>query len=119
VPYLSWDIVRNTLSICNVDRGFIPLFFLVAAHCKESRQTGYVYNNFYAMNADDTKKAIFAPNVAFEMHIAIQASSNGHILLSPDSFPYHNTSVYEIGGWFSILLTLCPSLFFFLLPLSH
>ncbi|CAG9792361.1 unnamed protein product [Diatraea saccharalis] len=69
--------------------------------CKEHLcQKGYNYDQFYQVDADDAKYTKSKNNLLLEMHIAIQAVNNGHILLSTVPFPTMNDSVYEIvvGG---------------------
>ncbi|XP_028178846.1 neuronal acetylcholine receptor subunit alpha-5 [Ostrinia furnacalis] len=72
----------------------------MATHCKEHIcQRGYSYDTYYSVDAED-RKNYNSDGVTFEMHIAIQAGSNGHILLSSVAYPDHNDPVYEIvvGG---------------------
>lgn len=67
----------------------------MAAQCKEHIcQQGYRYDVFYRVNSKHQK---IASEIEFDMHIAILASSNGHILLSPDKNPGIEDAVYEIG----------------------
>lgn len=71
----------------------------MASRCKEHiSQHGYSYDTFYEIQTDT--RATKDPDKSFEMHLAIQASSNGHILLSPVSRPGSADPVYEIvvGG---------------------
>ncbi|XP_059056222.1 neuronal acetylcholine receptor subunit beta-2-like [Achroia grisella] len=70
-----------------------------ATRCKEHiSQHGYSYDTFYQIQSD--MRASSDPNKMFEMHLAIQATSNGHILLSPVKRPSATDPVYEIvvGG---------------------
>ncbi|CAG9792362.1 unnamed protein product [Diatraea saccharalis] len=75
--------------------------YAMAMQCKEHLcQKGYNYDQFYQVDADDAKYTKSKNNLLLEMHIAIQAVNNGHILLSTVPFPTMNDSVYEIvvGG---------------------
>ncbi|KAJ2938716.1 hypothetical protein O0L34_g3326 [Tuta absoluta] len=71
----------------------------MATRCKEHICThGYAYDKFYEVFEGD---GIHNNNESvFEMHLAILASSNGHILLSNTPAPEPNEEVYEIvvGG---------------------
>ncbi|XP_049881273.1 neuronal acetylcholine receptor subunit eat-2-like [Pectinophora gossypiella] len=70
----------------------------MALRCKEHLcQHGYSYETFYEVDAVDRRKT---KEAAFEMHLAILASSNGHILLSTIPHPEASDPVYEIvvGG---------------------
>ncbi|KAI5644633.1 farnesoic acid 0-methyl transferase domain-containing protein [Phthorimaea operculella] len=71
----------------------------MATRCKEHICThGYAYDKFYEVFEGD---GIHNNNESvFEMHLAILASSNGHILLSNTPAPEANEEVYEIvvGG---------------------
>ncbi|KAJ2937554.1 hypothetical protein O0L34_g18638 [Tuta absoluta] len=71
----------------------------MATRCKEHICThGYAYDKFYEVFEGD---GIHSNNESvFEMHLAILASSNGHILLSNTPAPEPNEEVYEIvvGG---------------------
>ncbi|XP_053620310.1 acetylcholine receptor subunit alpha-type unc-38-like isoform X2 [Plodia interpunctella] len=71
----------------------------MAAKCKQHIcRNGYIYDNYYRIENNVWKPS--DPNVSFEMHIAIQAASNGHILLSPVEHAGFSDPVYEIvvGG---------------------
>ncbi|XP_013190974.1 acetylcholine receptor subunit alpha-type unc-38 [Amyelois transitella] len=71
----------------------------MSAKCKQHIcRFGYNYDTYYRIDSNDRKPT--DPKVAFEMHIAIQAASNGHILLSPVEHPSFSDSVYEfvVGG---------------------
>ncbi|XP_034826248.1 neuronal acetylcholine receptor subunit beta-3 [Maniola hyperantus] len=73
----------------------------MATLCKEHLcQHGYSYEVFYQVNAEDRKMARSDPSIVYEMHIAILAASNGHILLSTVPKPDITDPVYEIvvGG---------------------
>ncbi|XP_039750263.1 5-hydroxytryptamine receptor 3B-like [Pararge aegeria] len=73
----------------------------MASYCKEHLcQHGYSYEVFYQVNAEDRKMVKSDPSIAYEMHIAILAASNGHILLSTVPNPDTSDPVYEIvvGG---------------------
>lgn len=66
--------------------------------CKEHLcQHGYFYEIFYTVNSEDRKMMKSDPSIVFEMHLAILAASNGHILLSPVAKPDSSVSVYEFG----------------------
>ncbi|XP_047510600.1 neuronal acetylcholine receptor subunit eat-2 [Pieris napi] len=72
----------------------------MALRCKEYLcQHGYSYKNYFFTEAYDRKLVKSDSSIVFEMHLAILAASNGHILLS--SVPAPTTEpVYEIviGG---------------------
>ncbi|CAG9568628.1 unnamed protein product [Danaus chrysippus] len=73
----------------------------VAMQCKEHLcQHGYNYETYYLVESDQRKIVRSDPSITFEMHIAILAASNGHILLSTVSQPDAADPVYEIvvGG---------------------
>ncbi|KAM3962178.1 uncharacterized protein ACR2FA_003674 [Aphomia sociella] len=73
---------------------------MASQRCKEHvSQHGYSYETFYLIQSD-AKTNSDPDKVAFEMHLAIQAVSNGHILLSPIYRPGPHDPVYEIvvGG---------------------
>lgn len=75
--------------------------YKMAMNCKEHIcKHGYSYETFYRVNDRDRSMLTSNPDTAYEMHIAIQASSNGHILLSEVANPTFTDSVYEIvvGG---------------------
>lgn len=75
--------------------------YQMAHRCKEHIcQHGYRYETYYRTDAEELKETNKELNVIFDMHIAIQASSNGHILLSPVLNPTPFDDVYEIvvGG---------------------
>ncbi|KAJ0171834.1 hypothetical protein K1T71_012597 [Dendrolimus kikuchii] len=81
--------------------GEIKFTYEMAHRCKEhNSQHGYRYETYYRTDSKDLRATNKGLNVIFEMHIAIQASSNGHILLSPVPNPSHIDDVYEIvvGG---------------------
>ncbi|GBP51557.1 hypothetical protein EVAR_34443_1 [Eumeta japonica] len=70
----------------------------VAAQCKEHiSRNGYNYDTFYRVDPGSRK---LEPGLDFEMHLAILAGSNGHILLSSKMKPSIYDPVYEfvIGG---------------------
>ncbi|XP_041971419.1 neuronal acetylcholine receptor subunit alpha-5 [Aricia agestis] len=71
----------------------------MALRCKEHLcKHGYSYETFY--HVDTLAKKSKSPEVLLEMHIAILAASNGHILLSTNSKVDASEPVYEIvvGG---------------------
>ncbi|CAH2058205.1 unnamed protein product, partial [Iphiclides podalirius] len=73
----------------------------MALRCKEHiSQRGYNYDTYYRVDAADRRRLKTDPDVAFEMHLAILAASNGHILLSTVPQPTVSDPVYEIviGG---------------------
>ncbi|XP_030034139.2 neuronal acetylcholine receptor subunit alpha-3 [Manduca sexta] len=73
----------------------------MALHCKEHIcQHGYNYEVFYRIGDEELKRVKSDKQVGLEMHIAIQAVSNGLILLSEAPNPRPNEDVYEIvvGG---------------------
>ncbi|XP_063897340.1 acetylcholine receptor subunit beta [Helicoverpa armigera] len=73
----------------------------MAQQCKEHIcRDGYSYKTFYSVDSDNLKAVAKDADTAFEMHIGIQAGSNGHILLSPIYKPGYKDPVYEIvvGG---------------------
>ncbi|CAG4968585.1 unnamed protein product [Parnassius apollo] len=73
----------------------------MALRCKEHVcQHGYSYETYYRVDSADRRRLKSEPNVAFEMHLAILAASNGHILLSTVPQPTASDPVYEIviGG---------------------
>ncbi|XP_047539209.1 acetylcholine receptor-like protein cup-4 [Vanessa atalanta] len=73
----------------------------MAMQCKEHIcQHGYNYETFYLVDYADRKAVRSDPSIVFEMHIAILAASNGHILLSTVPKPDATDPVYEIvvGG---------------------
>lgn len=73
----------------------------MAKQCKEHlSQHGYSYDTFYRVDYQDRKDLRSDPSIVFEMHLAILAASNGHILLSSVSRPDASDPVYEIvvGG---------------------
>ncbi|XP_023936039.1 proton-gated ion channel subunit pbo-6 [Bicyclus anynana] len=75
--------------------------YAMASLCKEHVcKHGYSYEVFYEVNAEDRKVVRSDPSVVYEMHIAIMAASNGHILLSTVPKPDTSDPVYEIvvGG---------------------
>ncbi|CAH2986935.1 unnamed protein product [Chilo suppressalis] len=75
--------------------------YAMAMQCKEHFcQEGYSYSQFYEVDSEDTKHSTSTTDYLLEMHIAIQAVNNGHILLSSKPYPTINDSVYEIvvGG---------------------
>lgn len=77
------------------------LVISVATLCKEHLcQHGYSYEVFYQVNAEDRKMARSDPSIVYEMHIAILAASNGHILLSTVPKPDITDPVYEIGKYY-------------------
>lgn len=70
----------------------------MASKCKEHIcQDGYNYKQFYRVDSDNLKAVRKDSDTVFEMHLGIQATSNGHILLSPVMRPGFNDPVYEIG----------------------
>lgn len=70
----------------------------MAKQCKEHlSQHGYSYDTFYRVDYQDRKDLRSDPSIVFEMHLAILAASNGHILLSSVSRPDASDPVYEIG----------------------
>lgn len=70
----------------------------MALLCKEHLcQHGYSYEVFYQVDAEDRKVVRSDPSIVYEMHIAILAASNGHILLSTVPNPETTDPVYEIG----------------------
>ncbi|KAJ8708358.1 hypothetical protein PYW07_010483 [Mythimna separata] len=73
----------------------------MASKCKEHICTdGYSYKSFYSVDSDNLKAIKRDAETVFEMHLGIQATSNGHILLSPVMRPGYSDPVYEIvvGG---------------------
>ncbi|XP_063630270.1 acetylcholine receptor subunit alpha [Cydia splendana] len=73
----------------------------MVAKCKEHIcKHGYKYETFYKIDAEDREHVISDASVALEMHIAILAANNGHILLSTKANPTVTDPVYEIvvGG---------------------
>ncbi|CAH2098231.1 unnamed protein product [Euphydryas editha] len=73
----------------------------MAKQCKEHlSQHGYSYDTFYRVDDVDRRDIRSDPSIVFEMHLAILAASNGHILLSSVSRPDASDPVYEIvvGG---------------------
>lgn len=73
----------------------------MARSCKEYIcRDGYSYPKMYSVDSEELKQIKKDSNIAFEMHIAIQAMSNGHILLSSVPKPGYSDPVYEIvvGG---------------------
>lgn len=70
--------------------------------CKEHIcQHGYSYETFYKIDEENLSHATVKKGdtdiTYFEMHIAIQAASNGHILFSAVEQPGPIDPVYEIG----------------------
>ncbi|XP_068624197.1 neuronal acetylcholine receptor subunit non-alpha-2-like [Battus philenor] len=73
----------------------------IAKRCREHIcQHGYSYDTYYRVDSSDRRRLKSEPELAFEMHLAILASSNGHILLSTVAQPTTSDPVYEIviGG---------------------
>ncbi|XP_026735502.1 neuronal acetylcholine receptor subunit alpha-5-like [Trichoplusia ni] len=73
----------------------------MAQACKEHIcQDGYSYNTFYSVDDENMKEITKNTEMAFEMHLGIQAVNNGHILLSPVPRPGDSDPVYEfvVGG---------------------
>ncbi|XP_037967189.2 5-hydroxytryptamine receptor 3A isoform X3 [Plutella xylostella] len=72
----------------------------MASRCKEHTcRHGYKYETYYLADAS-SRQAALREGVAFEMHLAVLAASNGHILLSSVPQPETGDPVYEIvvGG---------------------
>ncbi|XP_073960973.1 neuronal acetylcholine receptor subunit NtR [Choristoneura fumiferana] len=72
-----------------------------ASQCKEHTcRHGYKYETFYRIYSEDRRPIKMDANVSIEMHIAILAANNGHILLSTAANPNTTMPVYEIvvGG---------------------
>ncbi|XP_050554351.1 uncharacterized protein LOC118279296 isoform X4 [Spodoptera frugiperda] len=92
------------LFLNNVDGANVTTFVYtpkMAQQCKEHIcQDGYNYKIFYSVDTDNLKALSKDSDTAFEMHLGIQATSNGHILLSPVQKPGYSDPVYEIvvGG---------------------
>ncbi|XP_075986064.1 neuronal acetylcholine receptor subunit NtR [Anticarsia gemmatalis] len=89
----------------NCDAGNNSFVFTneMAQSCKEHIcRNGYLYNTIYSVDSEELTeiRKDSDGDVVFEMHIAIQAMSNGHILLSPVAKPGYSDPVYEIvvGG---------------------
>ncbi|XP_026316151.1 uncharacterized protein LOC113227440 [Hyposmocoma kahamanoa] len=83
----------------NISSDNFTFTYNMALRCKEHQCLhGYSYETFYKLDAEARKPQ--TPGAVFEMHLAILASSNGHILLSTLPFPDPNDPVYEIvvGG---------------------
>ncbi|KPI97751.1 Neuronal acetylcholine receptor subunit non-alpha-2 [Papilio xuthus] len=73
----------------------------MALRCKEHIcKHGYVYETYYRVDSSDRRHLKMEAELLFEMHLAILAGSNGHILLSTVPQPSTNDPVYEIviGG---------------------
>ncbi|XP_072946372.1 uncharacterized protein NtR [Epargyreus clarus] len=73
----------------------------MAKRCKEHlSQHGYSYETYYHIDSEDLRKFKKSPDVVLELHLAILAASNGHILLSTVPLPASSDPVYEIviGG---------------------
>ncbi|CAH0715005.1 unnamed protein product, partial [Brenthis ino] len=73
----------------------------MAVQCKEHIcKHGYFYETFYSVNNEERKTMKSDPSIVFEMHLAILAASNAHILLSPVPKPDATVPVYEfvVGG---------------------
>ncbi|KPJ14879.1 putative chitinase 2 [Papilio machaon] len=73
----------------------------MALRCKEHIcRHGYVYETYYRVDSVDRRHLKIEAELIFEMHLAILAGSNGHILLSTVPQPSTNDPVYEIviGG---------------------
>lgn len=70
----------------------------MAQECKEHIcKDGYIYKTIYRVDNEELKEIRKDSDMAFEMHLGIQAMSNGHILLSPIERPGYSDPVYEIG----------------------
>ncbi|XP_050668890.1 neuronal acetylcholine receptor subunit alpha-5-like isoform X1 [Leptidea sinapis] len=72
-----------------------------ALHCKEYQCIyGYTYKTYFKVSGLQRRRNTSDPSVIFELHLAILAASNGHILLSTVPMPTANDPVYEIviGG---------------------
>ncbi|CAB3226000.1 unnamed protein product [Arctia plantaginis] len=73
----------------------------MAQACKEHIcKDGYTYKTIYRVDNEELKEIRKDSDMAFEMHLGIQAMSNGHILLSSTERPGYSDPVYEIvvGG---------------------
>lgn len=80
-----------------MDFDFKHLLFSVASKCKKHiSKHGYSYEEFYAASTQN-QKPDQKTGIVFELHLAILAPSNGHILLSAVPKPSLLDPVYEIG----------------------
>ncbi|PZC74799.1 hypothetical protein B5X24_HaOG207142 [Helicoverpa armigera] len=96
-----WVVFCLFLKHVTADNDTFVLTPKMAQQCKEHIcRDGYSYKTFYSVDSDNLKAVAKDADTAFEMHIGIQAGSNGHILLSPIYKPGYKDPVYEIvvGG---------------------
>lgn len=87
--------------VCTVRTDNFTYSYKDAMRCKEHIcRHGYSYETFYRVDANEMRSINVDPHSVFEMHIAIQAASNGHIVLSEIPNPGVSDPVYEIvvGG---------------------
>nr|XP_021208542.1 uncharacterized protein LOC101737467 isoform X3 [Bombyx mori] len=87
--------------VCTVRMDNFTYSYKDAMRCKEHIcRHGYSYETFYRVDANEMRSINVDPHSVFEMHIAIQAASNGHIVLSEIPNPGVSDPVYEIvvGG---------------------
>ncbi|CAK1547717.1 unnamed protein product [Leptosia nina] len=97
---MKWLFVLCLLLLCGEALSNFTFTYDMAMRCKEYLcQHGYSYKTYFRTDAVDRKQAKTDSSVVFEMHLAILAASNGHILLSSVPSP-SSDPVYEIviGG---------------------
>lgn len=71
----------------------IKFSYTVALQCKSYTCTkGYSYEDYFKVTGGHK-----TPGIKFEMHIAIKAENNGHILLASSKYLRTNDPVYEIS----------------------
>ncbi|XP_048004263.1 acetylcholine receptor subunit alpha [Leguminivora glycinivorella] len=89
------------VTLCEAGNETGTFTYEMVAKCKEHIcKHGYKYETFYKIDAEDREHVKSDASVALEMHIAILAANNGHILLSTKANPTVKDPVYEIvvGG---------------------